>query len=464
MERTLIKDTPNFLGKKVKVAGWINSRRDHGKLIFVDIRDSSGILQVVLEGKEIYEAAKDIREEWVVEIEGEIKARPRGKENTEVATSGVEMGAEKINILSKAKLLPFEINDKKDEVSEEIRMKHRYLDLRRNKMKENLVYRHKIIHFIRNFLTKENFIEVETPILGKSTPEGARDFIIPSRLNHGSFYALPQSPQQYKQLLMVAGLEKYFQIVKCFRDEDSRADRQLEFTQLDIEMSFTSQEEIIILIERLYTEIIKEILPEKKITKTPFLRMTYKEAMKKYNTDRPDLREDKNNPNELAFVFITDFPMFEWHENDKKWGAMHHPFTMPQERDIERIKESPADILAFQYDFVLNGYEIGGGSMRTTDFEILKTIFEILGHDEKEVKEKFKNYFEAFSYGVPPHSGIASGLDRFLAIILNESSIREVIAFPKTGDGRDLLMGAPSFVDEKQLKELGIEIVKKNKK
>jgi aspartyl-tRNA synthetase len=317
---------------------------------------------------------------------------------------------------------------------------------------------------MRNFLQREGFLEVETPILTKSTPEGARDFLVPARLQPGKFYALPQSPQQYKQLLQVAGVERYFQIAKCLRDEDPRADRQAEHTQLDIEMSFVSREDILNLVEQLYIELCKKLFPDKKITKIPFPRITYEEALKKYNSDKPDLRENKADPSELAFCFVTDFPMFEWSEHEKKWGAMHHPFTKPQTENIKEIKTHPEKILAFQYDFVLNGIEIGGGSLRTTNLEVLLAVFEVLGHKKEEVKKQFGHLLEAFQYGVPPHGGMASGIDRFLAIVLAEPNIREVIAFPKTGDNRDLMMDAPSEVTEDQLKELHIKIIKpKNK-
>lgn len=342
-------------------------------------------------------------------------------------------------------------------------------------MKRNLVVRQKVISYMRNFLQERKFVEVETPMLTKSTPEGARDFLVPSRLQPGNFYALPQSPQQYKQMLQIAGFERYFQIARCLRDEDPRADRQAEHTQLDIEMSFTEEKEIMDLIEELYTGLVKSIFPGKKITQSPFPRITYKEAMDKYGTDKPDLRKDlerkpsasngagKKDSNELAFCFITDFPMFEWHEEDKKWGAMHHPFTKPQSEDASEIKKKPETVLAHQYDFVLNGYEIGGGSLRTTDLKILLAVFEVLGHKKEDVKKRFSHYFEAFSYGAPPHGGIAPGIDRFLAVVLNEESIREVIAFPKTGDNRDLMMDSPSEVSEKQLAELHLKIVKKKK-
>ncbi len=465
MKRILNTETIKYRGKLVKVCGWINTRRDHGKIIFIDLRDKSGILQLVFtpQNKNIYDLAQKLRPEWVISVEGRLKERPKGMQNPKIETGKIELEAEKLEVLAKAKTLPISIDTSGYEISEEKRLKYRYLDLRRERLKRNLIFRQKVIQFMREFLIKEGFVEVETPILTKSTPEGARDFLVPSRLQPGKFYALPQSPQQFKQLLMVAGVEKYFQIARCFRDEDPRADRQAEHTQLDIEMSFTEQNEILSLVEKLYTSLIKKLFPEKRITRLPFPRITYKEAIRKYRTDKPDLRKNKNNPDELAFCFITDFPMFEWKEDEKKWGAMHHPFTKPQTDNIKEIKNNPEKILAYQYDFVLNGYEIGGGSIRTTNLDILTAVFEVLGHKKNEIKKKFSNYFEAFSYGVPPHGGIAPGIDRFLAVLFNEPNIREVIAFPKTGDNRDLMMDAPSEVEEKQLKELHIKITKPQK-
>jgi len=463
MKRTLSADTIKYSGKQVKLCGWVNSRRDHGKIIFTDLRDISGLIQVVFtpQNKALYKLAQDLKPEWVICLEGKVKQRPKGMVNPKMETGKIEIEAQKLEILSKAKTLPFSIDTPGYEISEEKRMQYRYLDLRRSRMRRNLVVRQKVIRFMRDFLQNQGFIEVETPMLTKSTPEGARDFLVPSRLQPGKFYALPQSPQQYKQILQVAGIEKYFQIAKCLRDEDPRADRQAEHTQLDIEMSFVSQEDILDLTERLYTALVKKLFPKKRMTKTPFPRISYKEAMKKYKTDKPDLRKNKKDSDELAFAFIVDFPMFEWHKQEKKWGAVHHPFTLPQTNDISEIKKNPEKILAFQHDFVLNGSEIAGGSLRTIDLDILTAVFEVLGHKKQDLKKNFKNYFEAFNYGVPPHGGIAPGIDRFLAVILGEPSIREVIAFPKTGDNRDLMMDVPSKVTDKQLKELHLKITKK---
>lgn len=463
MKRVLNSETIEYLNKEVKICGWVNSVRSHGKILFIDIRDRSGILQMVFtpKNKETYKISQKLRPEWVIEVIGIVNERPKGMINPKVKTGKIEVLAKDLKVLSEAKTLPFPIDDSGYEISEEKRLKYRYLDLRRERMRKNLILRQKVIQWMRDFLIKDDFIEVETPILTKSTPEGARDFLVPSRFSPGKFYALPQSPQQYKQMLQIAGIEKYFQIARALRDEDPRSDRQAEHTQLDIEISFTSQEEILSLIEELYINLVKELFPQKKILKIPFPRMTYKKAMEKYKNDKPDLRKNKNNPDDLAFVLITDFPMFE--KKEKKWGAMHHPFTLPQTDDIKKIKQNPEKILAFQYDFVLNGYEIGGGSLRTIDIKVLIAVFEVLGHKPQEIKKQFKHYFEAFSYGVPPHGGIASGIDRFLSILLNEPNIREVIAFPKTGDNRDLMMDVPSEVTEEQLKELHIKVIKPKK-
>jgi aspartyl-tRNA synthetase len=462
MKRILNTETIKYRGKSVKVCGWVNTRRDHGKIIFIDLRDRSGILQLVFTPKNnsLYKLAETLRPEWVICAEGRVKERPKGMQNPKIETGKVELEVENLEILAKAKTLPFAIDTSGYEISEEKRLKYRYLDLRRERMKKNLIWRQKVIHFIRDFLKNEGFVEVETPILTKSTPEGARDFLVPSRLEVGKFYALPQSPQQYKQILMVSGIEKYFQIARCFRDEDPRADRQAEFTQLDLEMSFVDQEDILEIIENLYVALIKKLLPEKKISKISFPRISYKEVIEKYKTDKPDLRRNKKDPDELAFCFIVDFPMFEWSKEERRWDAVHHPFTRPQTENIREIKKNPEKILAFQYDFVLNGVEIGGGSLRTYKPEILEAVFEVMGHKKADLKKKFGHLLTAFEYGVPPHGGIAPGIDRFLAVILNEPNIREVIAFPKTGDNRDLMMDVPSEVEEKQLKELHIKVTK----
>jgi len=466
MERILNKETIKYLGKEVRVSGWVSARRDHGKIIFIDLRDKSGILQVVFtpSEKETYNLAQELRPEWVIEIIGKINERPKKMENENLVTGKIELEAKKLRVLSKAETIPFSVATDGYEIGEEKRLKYRYIDLRRQRLRKNLETRQKVIFFVRDFLSKKGFLEVETPILTKSTPEGARDFLVPARLYPGKFYALPQSPQQYKQLLMVAGIENYFQIAKCLRDEDPRADRQAEHTQIDIETSFVEKEEDILpFIEEFSISLVKKLFPEKKIKKIPFPRIPYKEAIKNYKSDKPDLRNNKKDKNELAFAFITDFPLFEWHKEEKRWGAMHHPFTKPKASSYEELKENPEKILAYQYDLVLNGYEIGGGSVRTIDPKMIISVFEVLGHSEDKIKEQFGHLLEAFSYGVPPHGGIAIGLERLLSILLDEPNIREVIAFPKTGDNRDLMMDAPSEVSLAQLKELSLEIKSKKK-
>jgi aspartyl-tRNA synthetase len=458
MKRTFIKETPFCVGKKIKISGFVNSVRLHGKIIFFDIRDFSGILQtVIISSNSFYEEAKKIRTEWVLEIVGEVKERPEKMKNNDIETGSVEMEIEEIKVLSEAETPPFAIETNGYEISEEVRMKHRYLDIRRERVKKNLSVRHNIMLYCRNFLDERGFLEVETPILTKSTPEGARDFLVPSRLQAGSFYALPQSPQQYKQLLMVGGVERYFQFARCFRDEDFRADRQAEFTQLDIELSFIDKEYIMNLVEEMTIEIVNKFFPEKKIQQVPFPRIPYDEAMEKWGVDRPDIRKNKEDEDELAFAFVVDFPMFEKNK-EGKWNAVHHPFTKPDEDDLEKIKSNPEKIRGLQYDLVLNGSEIAGGSIRSNQREVLEAVFSVLGHKKNEVEKMFGHLLEAFSFGAPPHGGIAFGFERFLSILLNEKNIREVIAFPKTGDARDLVMGAPSSdITEKQLNDLHIK-------
>ena len=446
--------------------GWVNVRRDHGKLIFIDLRDRWGIVQIVFnpKNKELLGLADKLRPEWVVKIEGVVKERPEGMKNADIATGNIEIEAIKLEILAEAKTPLFDIASDGYEIGEESRLKYRYLDLRRPRLLKNLTMRDKTIAFIRDWLHKKDFIEIETPILTKSTPEGARDYVVPSRLHAGKFYALPQSPQQYKQLLMVAGVERYFQIARCFRDEDTRGDRQPEFTQLDLEMSFAGQEEILELTEELYASIVEALYPDKKNTQKPFPRLTYKEAMEKYGTDKPDLRKNKDDKNELAFAFIVDVPMFEWKKTEKRWDAVHHPFTKIKNPKEEISEKNVEKLSALQYDFVLNGYEIGGGSIREHDPKILEKVFEIMGNKKEDIRKQFGHLLEAFEYGVPPHGGIAPGIDRLVMILENEPNIREVIAFPKTGDGRDLMMDSPSELTKKQFKELHIKIEKSKEK
>ena len=464
-ERALIKDIVNKENEAVELMGWVAARRDHGKIIFIDLRDRSGLAQLVFvpSNKEVYESANKLRGEWVIKVSGKIAKRPKGMENAELETGLLEVQVETLEILSEAESLPIDVYSDGRNIGEDVRMKYRYLDLRRPRLNSNLKNRAKIINFFRDFLVKEDFVEVETPVISKSTPEGARDYLVPSRLQPGKFYALPQSPQQYKQLLMVAALERYFQIAKCFRDEDSRGDRQPEFTQLDLEMSFVKREDVMEVIENMLIEMVKNLYPEKKIQQIPFPRISYKEAIDNYGTDRPDLRKDKNDPNELAFCWVIDFPFFEKDENSSTgFTFTHNPFSAPIPEHMEDLmnKKNIGGILTTQYDVVLNGFEIGGGSIRNHKPETLEKVFEILGHENEKIQANFGHMLEAFKYGAPPHGGIALGLDRIFAILFNEPNIREVMAFPKSGDGRDLMMQAPSVVDKQQLDELGIKIIK----
>ncbi|MBI2278566.1 MAG: aspartate--tRNA ligase [Candidatus Brennerbacteria bacterium] len=464
MERTLARDIPEREGKEVTLKGWADTRRDHGKLVFIDLRDRSGIVQVVL--KEEITNAGEIRGEDVIEVRGIVKARPAGMVNEKLPH---RLGYYEVQVTSftflnqiRGEGIPIPIQGDGYEVNEETRMLLRYLDLRRARLQKNLRHRANITQFIRNFLAERDFTEIETPILTKSTPEGARDYLVPSRIEKGWFYALPQSPQQYKQLLMVAGFERYFQIARCFRDEDTRGDRQPEFTQLDLEMSFVEREDVMALNEEVLIAIVEKLYPEKKIQEKPFPRLTYAEAMEKYSTDRPDLRNDKNDPNLLAFAWIVDFPFFE--KTDKGgWTFTHNPFSAPKEEFMEDLlaRKNIGDILTSQYDVILNGWEIGGGSIRNHTAEGLIAVLNIIGHKDPQ---GFKHMFDALARGAPPHGGIAWGLDRLVMILENEPNIREVIAFPKTGDGRDLMMRAPSEVVKEQLDELGLEIKKESAK
>jgi len=462
--RYLASELIDSIGKEVVLKGWVRARRDHGKLIFIDLKDASGLVQVVFspckEGlNDTYALAEKLRAEWVIAIRGTVVKRPEGMINPDIVSGTIEVQAEHLEILAESQTPPFPIDTDGKDISEESRMKYRYLDLRRDRMTDNIRKRHAVIKFARDFLTEKGFIEIETPILTKSTPEGARDYLVPSRLYNGKFYALPQSPQQYKQLLMIAGFEKYFQVARCFRDEDTRGDRQPEFTQLDLEMSFVEREDVMSLIEELLIKIVKTLYPAKQIQQVPFPIIPYEEAMERYGTDRPDIREDKNNPNLLAFCWVLNFPFFEKTDNGG-WTFTHNPFSAPRKewesdlieaRNIEKI-------ITDQYDIVLNGFEVGGGSIRNHKPEVLKKVFEIMGYDKETIMQNFGHMIEALTYGAPPHGGIAPGLDRLVMILQGESNIREVISFPKSGDGQDFMMSSPSGVLEEQLKELGLEI------
>lgn len=579
-------------GQQVTLAGWVHRRRDQGGLIFIDLRDRWGITQIVVDRAEAvaaHDTASQVRNEYVVQVVGVVRARPEGTENLDLATGRVEVAALTLNILAESKTPPLYMNQEV-EVDEALRMRYRYLDLRRARMQKNIILRHKAVKFIRDWLDREGFVEIETPILFKTTPEGARDFLVPSRLQPGKFYALPQSPQQLKQLLMVAGYEKYFQIARCFRDEDLRGQRQLEFTQLDLEMSFVEREDVISLMEKLMIDLVTNVAPDKTIFQTPFPRLLYKDAMELYGSDKPDIRYDMrahdvtdiagqsafpvfvNNaaegkpvkvirvpkytsdvsgtrqrqilaeleqvakgagakglawmalplneaeevrgpigkyftveqklalfervgaeagdlllflsdkrevcwdvtdtlrrhlaeqmnltdPNVLSFVWIIDFPMFLWDEENQRWDPSQHMFTMPMPEDVHLLDTDPGAARGSQYDLACNGHEVLGGSIRIHDRELQKKIFPLIGQTMEHAMEQFGHLVEAFEYGVPPHGGCAWGLDRVVALLAGEPNIREVIAFPKTQTGSDAMAHAPSEVDPAQLEELHIRVV-----
>lgn len=470
MERTHVVETKDLVGKEVNLFGWVNVRRDHGKLIFIDLRDRSGVVQMVFvpSQKDIYDTATQLRSEWVIRVRGMVKERPPKMVNPEIATGMIEVEPLELEVLNKSETLPFPIDTAGMEIGEEHRMQYRYLDLRRERMKNNLTTRHRIIKMIRDHLDLKGFLEIETPILTKSTPEGARDYVVPSRLYSGKFYALPQSPQQYKQLLMVGGLEKYFQIARCFRDEDTRGDRQPEFTQLDMEMSFVEREDVMALNEQLLIDLVKTLYPHKKIQEIPFPRISYKEAMEKYNSDRPDIRKDKEDKNLLAFCWVIDFPFFEKVDtahseaSAQEWTFTHNPFSAPKPEFMDDLmnEKNIGGILTTQYDVVLNGLEVGGGSIRNHRPEALESVFKIMGFSKERIRSNFGHMLDALGYGAPPHGGIAWGLDRLISLLNDEPNIREVIPFPKTGDARDLMMGSPSELEKKQLQELHLKTEK----
>ncbi|MFH1826868.1 MAG: aspartate--tRNA ligase [bacterium] len=463
MKKLFVEQTVDNVGKEVELFGWVNSKRDHKKIIFIDLRDRTGIVQVV--GDEKF---KSLSQEDVIYIKGFVKKRPEKLINSKIKTGEIEIEAKELRVISKSQTLPIPIYDDGYDIDEEIRLKYRYLDLRRPRMTRNLILKSKTTSFIRNYLIEHDFIEVETPILTKTTPEGARDFLVPSRLQKGKFYALPQSPQQYKQLLMVAGLERYFQIARCFRDEDPRADRAYgEFTQLDLEMSFITQEDILNLIEDLFTKLVKELFPEKHITQVPWPKISHEQAIKKYQTDKPDLRKNKKDKDELSFSWTIDFPLFKkqteedyfYGSGQAKFAPSHHMFTAPHPDDIKLLDKDPLKIRGLQHDMVLNGYEVGGGSVRIHDSSIQEKIFKLIGFSEEQQKQ-FRHMLTAFTYGVPSHGGIAPGIDRFLMALLGEPSVRETIAFPNSSGGKTSAMEAPNNVKDTQLKELGIKTIK----
>lgn len=577
------KLTTMHVGQEVTLSGWVHRRRDHGGLIFIDLRDRYGITQVVFDpsgNKDAHISAESIRSEFVITIKGVVRGRPDGQSNKEMSTGEIEVLADFIEILSRSQTPPFEIDQDK-EVGEDVRLKYRYLDLRRQRMKKNIELRHRVIKSIRDFLDKEEFLEIETPILIKGTPEGSREYIVPSRIYPGTFFVLPQSPQQLKQLLMVAGMDKYFQIARCFRDEDQRGDRQPEFTQLDLEMSFIDEDDIMNLNERLLIKLLTDNVPNKEILKTPVPKLTWHDAMSKYGSDKPDLRfemplsdvsdivsnsefkvfsgtiqhggvvkclrvsngadmprsetdsyedlaksygakglaylswkdgevkgpiakflsEDElkrirerteavegdnvffmadrfdlacnvlgavrlkiadklglRDDSKLALCWIVDFPMFELDEETGNFSAAHHPFTSPKHEDAELLTTDPAKARSKAYDLVMNGVEIAGGSIRIHDAALQSKVFDALGISKEDAKLRFGHMLEAFSYGAPPHGGIAWGLDRFIMLLADEPNIREVIAFPKDQKAKDIMTGAPTELPAEQVAEMHIKV------
>jgi len=463
--RTTIADIVGKQGEEVTIAGWVGSRRDHGKLIFLDVRDATGVVQVVVSGKneEAYEVANALREEWVVIITGTVAERPESMRNADIPTGSVEIPAQKIVVLNEATTPPFPLDTDGLDIDEELRLQYRYLDLRRSRLQRNIRLRSEFVDKVRQFLFAKQFAEIETPLLTKSTPEGSRDFVVPSRLHQGKFFALPQSPQQYKQLLMVAGFEKYFQLARCLRDEDLRADRGFEHTQIDMEMSFVDEAEVRALDEELMTSVFEAMgytMKEK-----PFPVFTYEQAMEQFGADKFDMRteEDKAN-NVMAFAWVVDFPFFE-KDKEGKWTFTHNPFSMPKEEHIEDLLKGKniESILAQQYDLVCNGYETGGGSIRSHKPEILKAVFSVLGYTKEQIEEQFGHMLTALAAGAPPHGGIAHGVERLMMIMAGETFLREVQAFPQTSSGRTSVTDAPSDLTKAQLEELGISLIEKKK-
>ncbi len=458
--RIYIKDLKESVGKEVVIAGWVDVRRDQGKMVFFDMRDMTGKVQCVTlpVHPEAIIMAKEIRPEWVLEIKGLVKER---NDKNAVQGGGVEIEVLNIEVLNKAETLPFDITTDTSEINEETRLSYRYLDLRSDRMQKNIRMRSEFVKRVREFLFSKMFTEIETPLLTESTPEGSRDFVVPSRLNPGKFYALPQSPQQYKQLLMVGGMEKYFQIARALRDEDLRADRGFEHTQVDVEMSFVEMEDVMNLIEEMMTTVVESM--GFVIKQKPFPRITYKESMEKYGADKFDMRteEEKKDKKILAYAWVVNFPFFE-KTDEGKWTFTHNPFSMPIPEHIEFLMkgENIENILTTQYDLVCNGYESGGGSIRAHKPEILEATYKVMGYTKEEIEDRIGHMLEAFKYGVPSHGGIALGVERNLMNLTGETYLREVVSFPMTRGGKTAVMNAPKPLEEKQLKELGIKIGK----
>ena len=463
MERTLVSETFQKIGEKVVLKGWVDSKRDHGKLTFIDLRDRTGKVQCV--GASIL---GELTPESVVEVVGIVKRRPENMVNQEIETGAIEIGVEEYKVLNKTGELPIPIEGDGLDINEESRLKYRYLDLRRERMQKIIRLRSKFTQEVRKFLHSKDFVEIETPMLTKATKEGARDFIVPSRHYPGKFYSLPQSPQQYKQLLMTAGFERYFQLARAVRDEDLRADRGYEHTQIDMEMSFVSREDVMNLVEEMVVKSVEAVGGKLKDSKFPVI--DYKEALEKYGGDKFDLRSDEEKKmGVLAFAWVVNFPFFkkvdkadaaEVADGRSGWTFTHNPFSSPIAEHIEQHlrQENIGQIITDQYDLVCNGYEVGGGSIRAHNPEILRTTFRIMGYDDREIEESVGHMLRAFELGTPPHGGIALGVDRFVMVLAGEGSLKEAIAFPMTSSGKTAVMDAPSDVSPEQLKELNLAI------
>lgn len=462
--RILTSETPHKVGHSVELAGWVANRRDHGKLIFLDLRDRGGIIQIVVTPKSAaYEAANKIRPEWVIRVVGEVKARPEGMINKDLPTGTVELSVVELEILNEAQTPPFPIDTDGYDIGEEHRLKHRYLDLRRPRVHKNIILRNELVQHARQYLLKHGFTEIETPYFTSTTPEGSRDFVVPSRMYPGEFFALPQSPQQYKQLLQVAGFERYFQLARCFRDEDLRADRGFEHTQIDIEMSFVDCEEVMQLIEGMMIHVFEAL--GKQFKEKPFPRFTYQEVMKKFGADKFDLRsEEEKASGVLAFAWVTDFPFFE-KDKEGQWTFTHNPFSMPTPETVaDHVAGTHTEkIVTQQYDLVCNGFEVGGGSIRAHKPEVLKATFKTMGYTDEQIAAEFGHMLEAFSFGAPPHGGIAFGVERLTMIATGEQYLREVQAFPQTAKGHPSVMTAPTPITKERLREYGLSLIEKKK-
>lgn len=459
MERILIGKLAEHVGETVSVSGWVDVRRDQGKMVFFDFRDRSGAVQgVVLPGSAAMETAKDIRNEYVVTVQGIVNKRPEKNVQADRVNGDIELEIKAIEILNTSEAMPFDISGDTSGIDEAVRAEYRYLDLRSKRMQKNIKLRSEFVRRCREHLFSKDFTEIETPLLTESTPEGSRDFVVPSRLNPGKFYALPQSPQQYKQLLMAAGFERYFQIARAVRDEDLRADRGFEHTQIDLEMSFVTMEDVMAAVEDMVTTVVESL--GYTIRQKPFPRISYKEAIETYGADKFDMRTDEEKEKGiLAYAWVVNFPFFE-KTDDGKWTFTHNPFSMPIPEHVDWLMkgENIGDILTTQYDLVCNGFESGGGSIRAHKPEILEAVYRVMGFSSEELEERVGHMLKAFRLGTPPHGGLAIGVERMIMNLTGETYLREVQAFPMTRGGKTAVMNAPKPLEEKQLRELGLKI------